>query len=98
MALFTDESVILLNEQFRKPGERYSQCEIRQMNQFGRGSVMVWTEINWADLTELVVVSIGSMTALRYGDNIIVPIVEPYAENFGPDFILMQNNATIVRG
>jgi hypothetical protein len=42
--------------------------------------------------TQLVIVRNGSMTAARYRDDIIVPHVQPYAENFGPKFNFMNDN------
>ncbi|CDQ65520.1 unnamed protein product [Oncorhynchus mykiss] len=35
----------------------------------------------------------GSLTAIRYRDEIFRPLVRPYAEAVGPGFLLMQDNA-----
>jgi hypothetical protein len=45
------------NRVFRRLGERYSQCAIHQIDNFGGGSVMVWGGINWTCRTEVVVVA-----------------------------------------
>uniref|UniRef100_A0A673ZBN2 Tc1-like transposase DDE domain-containing protein n=1 Tax=Salmo trutta TaxID=8032 RepID=A0A673ZBN2_SALTR len=36
---------------------------------------------------------IGSLTAIRYRDEILRPLVRPYAGAVGPGFLLMQDNA-----
>jgi hypothetical protein len=76
----------------RRPGERYVQCNIRRVDKFGGRSLMVWGGISFNGRTQLVVVRNGSMTAARYRDDIIVPHVQPYAENVGPNFIFMNDN------
>jgi hypothetical protein len=53
---------------------------------------MVWGGISFNGRTQLVIVRNGSTTAARYRDDIIVPHVQPYAENFGPNFIFMHDN------
>ncbi|KAI3360395.1 hypothetical protein L3Q82_002305 [Scortum barcoo] len=35
----------------------------------------------------------GSLTAIRYRDEILRPLVRPYAGAVGPGFLLMQDNA-----
>ncbi len=35
----------------------------------------------------------GTMTAVRYRDEVLRPIVRPFAGAIGPDFVLMQDNA-----
>jgi hypothetical protein len=48
--LFTDDLRFCLtnmdrrNRVFRRPDERYSQCAIHQIDNFGGGSVMVWVQ------------------------------------------------------
>ena len=36
----------------------------------------------------------GSLTAIRYRDKILRPLVRPYAGAVGPGFFLMQDNAS----
>jgi hypothetical protein len=68
--LFTDDLRFCLtnndrrNRVFRRPGERYSQCAIHQIDNFGGGSVMVWGGINWTGRTELVCIHI-----IKFGHN-----------------------------
>jgi hypothetical protein len=96
--LFTNESRFQISNNdcrvlvLRRPGERYVQCNIRRVDKFGGRSLMVWGGISFNGRTQLVIVRNGSMTAARYRDDIIVPHVQPYAENVGPNFIFMNDN------
>jgi hypothetical protein len=94
--LFTDDLRFCLTNNdrvFRRPGERYSQCAIHQIDNFGGGSVMIWGGINYTGRTELVVVAGCSMNGQRYRDDIVIPYIEEYAHNFGAGFVLMHDNA-----
>ena len=37
----------------------------------------------------------GAMTGAFYRDNILVPIVKGYADHFGPDLTLVDDNAEL---
>ncbi|KAI3371689.1 hypothetical protein L3Q82_024250 [Scortum barcoo] len=63
------------------------------MTRFGSGSVMVWGGISLGGRTALHVLARGSLTAIRYRDEILRPLVRPYAGAVGPGFLLMQDNA-----
>jgi hypothetical protein len=63
------------------------------VERFGGGSVMVWGGITFEDRTNLVVVNRGSMTAVRYRDDIIAPVVEPFGAIHRPGFVFMHDNA-----
>lgn len=78
---------------YRRPGERYSQCNFRHTESFGGGSTMVWGGISYHGRTELVVVNQGRMTADRYIRDILEPHVIPYGPFIGDNFIFMQDNA-----
>lgn len=54
---------------------------------------MFWGGISLEGRTELVALREGNVNAIRYISHILEPHVVPYAENFGADFILMQDNA-----
>uniref|UniRef100_A0A670XN32 Tc1-like transposase DDE domain-containing protein n=1 Tax=Pseudonaja textilis TaxID=8673 RepID=A0A670XN32_PSETE len=45
--------------------------------------LMIWSLLNAG----------GSLTAIRYQDEILRPLVRPYAGAVGPGFLLMHNNA-----
>ncbi|KAI3370376.1 hypothetical protein L3Q82_024465, partial [Scortum barcoo] len=98
--LFTDESRFTLStcdrrdRVWRRRGERSAACNILQHDQFGSGSVMVWGGISLGGRTALHVLARGSLTAIRYRDEILRPLVRPYAgKAVGPGFLLMQDNA-----
>ncbi|KAL0200740.1 hypothetical protein M9458_003927, partial [Cirrhinus mrigala] len=80
--LFTDESRFTLStcdRVWRRRGERSAACNILQYDRFGSGSVMVWGGI--------------SLGISLYRDEILRPLVRPYAGAVGPGFLLMQDNA-----
>ncbi|KAI4884472.1 hypothetical protein NFI96_001274 [Prochilodus magdalenae] len=54
---------------------------------------MVWGGISLEGRTALRVLARGSLTAIRYRDEILRPLVRPYAGAVGPGFLLMQDNA-----
>jgi hypothetical protein len=78
---------------YRRPGERYAQCNIVPTVMFGGGSVMVWGGITLEARTELVVIPRGSITAVSYIANILEPHVMPFAPFRGNDFLFMHDNA-----
>uniref|UniRef100_A0A8C7DVR4 Tc1-like transposase DDE domain-containing protein n=1 Tax=Oncorhynchus kisutch TaxID=8019 RepID=A0A8C7DVR4_ONCKI len=94
--LFTDESRFTLStcdRVWRRRGERSAACNILQHDRFGGGSVMVWGGISLGGRTALHVLARGSLAAIRYRDEILRPLVRPYAGAVGPGFLLMQDNA-----
>lgn len=97
--LFTDESRFCLDYHdgrrrvWRQSGERYVDCTVVEHDRYGGGSVMVWGGICYDGHTDLYVIRDGSLTAQRYRDEILHPIVRPFAGAMGPDFVLMDDNA-----
>lgn len=97
--LFTDESRFTLSTNdrrvrvWRRSGERFADCNIVEFDPFGGGSVMVWAGICMDDRTDLIVVAGGALTGLRYRDEILDPVVRPFAAAIGEGFILVQDNA-----
>lgn len=97
--LFTDESRFCLKPDdrrvkvWRRPGERYAQCNIVGRESYGGGSIMVWGGICLGARTELHIVENGSLTAARYVTDILEPIVMPFGPYIGENFCLMQDNA-----
>jgi hypothetical protein len=53
---------------------------------------MVWDGITLEDRTNLVVVNRGSMTAVRYRDDPIIPMFEPVGVIHRPGFVFMHDN------
>ena len=54
---------------------------------------MVWVGSSIERRTDLHIVNGGTMTAQRYRDDIIYPVVRPFAGAIGDDFIFMHDNA-----
>ncbi|KAM7406328.1 hypothetical protein PAMP_000712 [Pampus punctatissimus] len=71
---------------WRRQGERYAACNVVQRDRFGGGSVMVWGGISMEGRTDLYCLGNGALTAIRYRDEILEPIVRPYTEcsDFSP--------------
>lgn len=97
--LFSDESKFNL---FRSDGrvlvwrgrnERFVEEHMEARVAFGGGGVTVWGGISMTGKTELVVLRGESMNGERYRDLCIRDIVVPHAQNFGDDFILVDDNA-----
>ncbi|GFW17490.1 transposable element Tcb2 transposase [Trichonephila clavipes] len=64
----------------------------RPMCQIWRGEVLVYGGIPIDGRTDLYIIRDGPLTARRYRDEILRPIVVPYAAAIGDDFILMHDN------
>ncbi|GFX37972.1 histone-lysine N-methyltransferase SETMAR [Trichonephila clavipes] len=54
---------------------------------------MVWAGISLGYRTDLHIFKRGSVTAARYQDEVLEPIVRLYAAAVGPTFVLMDDNA-----
>ena len=67
---------------WRRRGERFQDCCVKQVSRWGGGSIMVWGGISWRHKTQLIVVD-GSLTARRYIDEILEPEVVPFLRNNG---------------
>ena len=97
--LFTDESRFhvctcdMRIRVWRRVGERYVDCNIVVHDRFGGGSVMFWDGICYDGRTELYRVVRESLTALRYKDDILDPIVRPFLGDMGDNARLVQDNA-----
>lgn len=96
--LFTDESRICIDRPdrrqrvWRRRGERFADACVRQANRWGGASVMVWGGITARHRTPLVVLD-GTLTAQRYVDNILRPVVLPFLEQHADVTTLQQDNA-----
>lgn len=97
--LFTDESRFSLDHNdgrcrvWRRPGERFADPCIAEHDHYGGGSIMVWGGITYGNRTRLYLVPGGAMTGVRYRDEVLEPIVVPFAANMEGNFILMDDNA-----
>lgn len=97
--LFTDESRFRLYTNdgrilvWRERGQRYNENLRVPTTLFGGGSVCVWGGICFDGRTDLVVLINETMTATRYRDRVIVPIVVPFFGAIGEQFVLIDDNA-----
>ncbi|GBN06131.1 hypothetical protein AVEN_222593-1 [Araneus ventricosus] len=55
---------------------------------------MVWAGISLGYRTDLHIYRRGSVTAVRYRNEVLNPIVKLYAAAVGPSFVLMDDNAS----
>ncbi len=99
--LFTDKSRFTRStcdrreRVWRSRGECYAACNIVQHDWFGGGSVVVWGGISMEGRTDLYRLDNGTLTAIRYWDEILGPIVRPYAGAVGPGFLLVHDKSTM---
>ncbi|GFY09487.1 transposable element Tcb2 transposase [Trichonephila clavipes] len=74
------------------PGSRDNLAFVRERVRFGGGGVLVYGGISIDGRTDLYIIRGGHLTVCRYRDEILRPIVVPYAAAIGDDFILMDDN------
>ncbi|UYV60616.1 hypothetical protein LAZ67_1001671, partial [Cordylochernes scorpioides] len=97
--LFSDKSRFSLNTDFRRvfiwrePGTRYHHSNIREIDSFRGGSLLVWAGISSSRRTPLHIFSGATLTAQRYGDRILEPYLRPYRDQIGHNLISMDDNA-----
>ncbi|GBM53287.1 hypothetical protein AVEN_52312-1 [Araneus ventricosus] len=96
--LFTHESQFILNTDFRRtfiwrePGTRYLPSNVREIDHYGGGGLMVWAGIMLDGRAPLHVFERGTVTGVRYRDEILEPYVRLFRGAVGPEFILMDDN------
>ncbi|GFX39799.1 transposable element Tcb2 transposase [Trichonephila clavipes] len=78
---------------WRKQRTRYHQSNTVERHSYKGGGILVWAGISLGGHTDLHVFHGGTVTGLRYRDEILDPYVRPYAAAIGNDFILMDDNA-----
>ncbi|GFU14089.1 transposable element Tcb2 transposase [Trichonephila clavipes] len=74
------------------PDSRNNPAFVHESARFGDGAVLVYGGISINGRTDLYIIRDGPLTARRYRDEILRPIVVPYAAAIGDDFILMDDN------
>ncbi|GFV86831.1 transposable element Tcb2 transposase [Trichonephila clavipes] len=95
---FSDESCFSLQPDnrrifiWRDRGIRNNPAFVHESVRFGGGGVVVYGVISIDGRTNLYILRDGPLTARRYRDEILRPIVVPYAAAIGDDFILMDDN------
>ncbi|GFU79207.1 transposable element Tcb1 transposase [Trichonephila clavipes] len=77
---------------WRDRGSRNNPAFVHESVRFGGGGALVYGCITIDGRTGLYIFRVGPLTALRYRDEILRPIVVPYAAAIGDDFTLMDDN------
>ena len=96
--LYTDESRFSLEHAdgrtrvFRRTGERYADACVVEADRFRVGSMMVRGGISHNGKTQLVTVN-GPLSAQKYRDDILAPVVLPFMQAGNGVTILQQGNA-----
>ena len=75
---------------YRCNGERYRDNCLVERDRFGGGALVVWSGISYGHRTPLVFID-GPLTAQRYIDVILRPVVVPYVRQHNVTF--QQDNA-----
>ncbi|GFX76233.1 transposable element Tcb2 transposase [Trichonephila clavipes] len=73
-------------------GSRNNPAYVHESVRFGGGGVLVYGGISIDGRTGLYIIRDGPLTARRYSDEILRPIVVPYSAAIGDDIILMDYN------
>ncbi|GFY07310.1 transposable element Tcb2 transposase [Trichonephila clavipes] len=76
---------------WRERNTRYYQSNTVERHSYRSGGIMVWAGISLGGHTDLHVFQGGTVTGVRYWDEILDPYIHPYAGAIGNDFILMDN-------
>ncbi|GFW74756.1 transposable element Tcb2 transposase [Trichonephila clavipes] len=76
---------------WRDRGIRNNPAFLHESVRFGGGGVLVYGGISIDGFTDLYIIRNGPLTAHRYRNEILRPIVVPYAAAIGDDFILMDD-------
>ncbi|GFX72571.1 transposable element Tcb2 transposase [Trichonephila clavipes] len=74
------------------PGSRNNPAFVQESVRFGGGRALVYGGISIDGRRDLYIIRDGPLTARRYSDEILRPIVVPYAVAIGDDFILMDDS------
>ena len=94
--MFSDESRFLLyradgrRRVYRRDGERFRDNCVDEVDRFGGGGLMVWAGIAYGHRTPMVFID-GPLTAQRYVDLILRPVVVPFIRQH--NVIFQQDNA-----
>ncbi|GFX34503.1 transposable element Tcb2 transposase [Trichonephila clavipes] len=77
----------------REQRTRYHQSNTVERHSYRGGGILVWAGISLGGHTDLHVFHGGTVTGLRYRDEILDPYVHPYAAAIRNDFNLIDDNA-----
>ncbi|GBO05452.1 hypothetical protein AVEN_17687-1 [Araneus ventricosus] len=91
--MFTDESRFVLQPDYKRVRvwrEQGTRKPAREHHAFRGGSIMVKAGISLGYRTDLHIYRRGSVSAVRYRDEVLDPIVKLYAAVVGPSFVSMD--------
>ncbi|GFW99752.1 transposable element Tcb2 transposase [Trichonephila clavipes] len=77
---------------WRDHGSRNNPAFVHKSVRFGGGGMLVYDGSSIDGRTDLYIIRDGPLTARRYREEILRPVVVPYAEAIVDDFILMDDN------
>ncbi|GFW93844.1 transposable element Tcb2 transposase [Trichonephila clavipes] len=78
---------------WRERSTRYHQSNTVERHSYRDSGIMAWAGISLGGHTDLHVFQGGTLTDVRYREDIIDPYVHPYAGSIGNNFILIDDNA-----
>ncbi|GBN16172.1 hypothetical protein AVEN_124298-1 [Araneus ventricosus] len=78
---------------WREPETRYRAPNIVERDNYRGGGLLVWAGIATNGRTDLYVFSGGSVTAVRYRDKILHPLVRPFIFAMDTEAIFMDDDA-----
>ncbi|GBO17963.1 Transposable element Tc1 transposase [Araneus ventricosus] len=97
--VFTDESLFNIQNDsrravvWRESGSRYREPNIVERDHYRGGGLLVWEGIAANGRNDLYVFAEGSVTTVRYRDEILHPLVRPFIAAMDTDAIFMDDNA-----
>ncbi|GFX25340.1 transposable element Tcb2 transposase [Trichonephila clavipes] len=100
--LFSDESRFSVHPDnrrifiWRDRGSRNNPEFVHESVRFSGGGVLVYGGISIDGRKDLYIIRDGPLTARRYRDDILRPIVVSYVSAIGDDFILMDDNCRLI--
>ena len=85
---FTDSRLLV----WRITKERFDELNVAEHDRYGKDSVMVWAGISVNGEKDFYAIENGTLTALRYCNEILDQFVRPYTGSIGQKIILMDDN------
>ena len=97
--LFTDKSKFFIDftdqraRVWRARSERFAPVCVAEHDRYGKGSDMAWARISIQGKLDIHTIENGTLTTVRYVNEILDIYIRPYAGAIGADCILMDDNA-----
>ena len=78
---------------WREQGTRNNPPFVQARSPYGGGGLMVWEGVNIGGRTDLYIIQGGTLTAVRYRNEILRHFFVPFADVMGDSFLFMEDNA-----